>query len=193
MKTNSFKDADFDLIQKIKEGDTTAFKQLVKKYKDVSLSLVISIIKDQSAAEDILQDAFIKVFESIDRFKFESRFSTWLYRVVINTSYNALKRKKVKMSIDDMEMNGIIEPMVKGIDAINAIDQNHYIQQAFEMLRTDEALVLRLFYISELSISEIHKVTGFSVAKIKVDLHRGRGNMCFYLKKMLGDEVKYLL
>ncbi|NRB62012.1 MAG: helix-turn-helix domain-containing protein, partial [Saprospiraceae bacterium] len=81
MKTNSFKDADFDLIQKIKEGDTTAFKQLVKKYKDVSLSLVISIIKDQSAAEDILQDAFIKVFESIDRFKFESRFSTWLYRV----------------------------------------------------------------------------------------------------------------
>ena len=69
MKNNSFKDADFDLINKIKEGDTIAFKHLVEKYKDGSLSLVVSILKDHSAAEDVLQDAFIKVFKSYQLYR----------------------------------------------------------------------------------------------------------------------------
>ncbi len=193
MKSNSSKDVDFYLINKIKEGDTIAFKQLVEKYKDVSLSLVVSILKDQSAAEDVLQDAFVKVFKAIDKFKFKSRFSTWLYRIVINTSYNALKKEKVNVKIEDIESGNIIDPVAIGIDKMNTTDQNNYIQRAFEMLRHDEALVLRLFYLSELSINEIHKITDFSLAKIKVDLHRGRDNMYFYLKKMLGNEVKHLL
>ena len=164
----------------------------MRKYKDVSLSLVISVLKDKALAEDVLQDAFIKVFKSIDGFEFKSRFSTWLYRIVVNTSYNALKKEKPQVDIEDVEKDSLIEPFTGG-EALTLTDQNKYIQQAFELLRPDEALVLRLFYLSELSMNEIEEVTGFSLSKIKVDLHRGRDNMYYYLKKILGEEVNHLL
>lgn len=79
---------DYELIRKINKGDTSAFRQLVYIYKDVSLSLASSIIKDSSIAEDVVQDVFIKVYHKLDTFSFKSSFATWLYRIVVNTCYN---------------------------------------------------------------------------------------------------------
>ena len=87
-------DIDAILIERVKEGDEKAFVQLVDKYKDLSLSLAHSIMKDPDKAEDVLQDAFIKVYEKAGSFKHQSAFSSWLYRIVVNTAYNALKKEK---------------------------------------------------------------------------------------------------
>lgn len=182
---------DYEIIRKIKEGDTGAFRQLVYAHKDVSLSLACSILKDQIIAEDVLQDVFIKVYHKIHTFNHKSSFSTWLYRIVVNTSYNELKKQKPNVSIDDVNgsLNGSIEDYSIMIEA----DHKKYINLALEKLRADESLVLRLFYLCELSIKEIGEVTGFKPSKIKVDLHRGRENMHFQLKELLGDDLKYLL
>ncbi len=193
MKNDASKDVDFALILKIKAGDTVAFRQLVEKYKNVSLSLAVSILKDQSTAEDVLQDVFVKVFKSIDNFKFKSKFSTWLYRIVINSSYNALKKIKNNRGIEEVDNASVASDEMLGIEALNQSERRRYIIKAFDKLRPDEALVLRLFYLGELSMKEIQEITDFSIAKIKVDLHRGRDNMYFYLKKILGDEINNLL
>jgi RNA polymerase sigma factor (sigma-70 family) len=195
LKNKSSNDLDVSLISRIKEGDTAAFKILVEKYKDVSLSLANSIIKDETKAEDILQDVFIKVFDEIYRFKFKSSFSTWLYRIVVNMSYNALRKEKekTKINIYDNEYDEIIDTENTGIDNVNETDQKKYIVLAIERLRPDEALVLRLFYLCELSIAEIQEITNFKPTKIKVDLHRGRANLYFHLKQILGDEINHLL
>jgi RNA polymerase sigma-70 factor (ECF subfamily) len=76
---------------------------------------------------------------------------------------------------------------------MSELDQKKYINLALEKLRPDESLLLRLFYLSELHIKEIEKITGFKTSKIKVDLHRGRENLHFQLKQLLGNDIKYLL
>jgi RNA polymerase sigma factor (sigma-70 family) len=88
------KETDAFLIERVKQGDTMAFRQLVEKYKDVSLTLACSVLKDKAKAEDVLQDAFMKVFHKAHNFKHQSAFSSWLYRIVINTCYNQLKQAK---------------------------------------------------------------------------------------------------
>ncbi len=185
-------DKDVLLVNRIKEGDRMAFRELVDQYKDVSLSLVDSILKDRTKSEDVLQDVFIKVFEAIDSFKFRSKFSTWLFRIVVNTSFNALKKDKKSLNLD-ASYDRLIDSSAIGVDAIKSKDQKKYIILAMARLRADEALVLRLFYLCELSIKEIEEVTSYKRAKIKVDLHRGRDNMYFHLKQMLGDEINQLL
>lgn len=185
-------DKDVLLVNRIKEGDRMAFRELVDQYKDVSLSLVDSILKDRTKSEDVLQDVFIKVFEAIDSFKFRSKFSTWLFRIVVNTSFNALKKDKKSLNLD-ASYDRLIDSSAIGVDAIKPKDQKKYIILAMARLRADEALVLRLFYLCELSIKEIEEVTSYKRAKIKVDLHRGRDNMYFHLKQMLGDEINQLL
>ncbi|MEO1031151.1 MAG: sigma-70 family RNA polymerase sigma factor [Bacteroidota bacterium] len=191
MRTKSHNE-EYDLIRKVIEGDSNAFRQLVYKYKDVSLSLACSILKNKTLAEDVLQDVFIKVFNNLKTFKFKSSFSTWLYRIVVNTSYNALKRQKVSLSIDKDSYGDFIVPF-NDSDPLMEKDQKHYINKALSLLRPDEALVLRLFYLCELSIREIEEITKFKTSKIKVDLHRGRENLNFQLRQLLGDDIKHLL
>lgn len=185
------KDLDRHIIQRIKEGDMQAFRYMVDAYKDMSLSLVVSIIKNQVMAEDVLQEAFIKVFQKIHTFKFKASFSTWLYRIVVNTSYNELKRNRFTSQIDTLET--VSEFQLNKEDLLQEENQKRFINLALGAINADEALVLRLFYLSEMSIKEIVKITGFSSSKVKVCLHRGRDNLNFQLRKLLGDELKDLL
>jgi len=186
-------DIDAKLIDRVKEGDDGAFVQLVDKYKDLSLSLAHSIVKDRDKAEDVLQDAFIKVYKKAGSFKQQSAFSSWLYRIVVNTAYNALKKEKKYLELDDstIVLNRIEENADPGM--IQEGDQKKYIMMALERLRPDEALMLRLHYLCGYTVSEIQEITGFGNSKIKVDLHRGRGNMKEALMDLLGDRVSDLL
>lgn len=186
--SNHQTDQDTRLILRIKEGDTSAFRQLVDKHKDVSLSLACSILKDTQTAEDVLQDVFMKVYSKIDTFQFKSSFTTWLYRIVVNMSYNALKRMKHHEEIDTMITLGSEDK--KGMETA---DIEKYVSLALQLLKRDESLVLRLFYLCELKIGEIQKITGFSSSKVKMDLHRGRQHMEKQLERLLGDELKHLL
>ena len=179
------------MIDRIKDGDTDAFRELVDGYKDVSLSLACSILKDEQKAEDALQDAFIKVFEKLYTFRYEATFSTWLYRIVVNTCYNELRRYKSctvlsRASLEDPDGN-------HALGTFKVEEQKKFIQLALKRLRTDESLVLRLFYLCNLKIKDIEGITGFTGSKIKVDLHRGRNNLNHELTKILGKEINDLL
>lgn len=183
--------SDQHIIQRVRGGDTHAFRYLVEKYQEVSLALAYSVVKDTALAEDVLQEAFVKVYQKLDQFRFESQFSTWLYRIVINTCYNELKKRKVKVTLSDetMELTASEKAEVLAEGQL----QNQYINQALNAMKTDESLVLRLFYLSELSLKEVSQATGFSLSKVKVSLHRGRGNLEFQLRQLLGEEIKDLL
>ncbi len=191
MKNNKHTE-DYELIRRCGEGDTSAFRQLVYKHKDVSLSLVLSIIKDKVIAEDVLQEVFIKVYHKLHTFKFKSAFSTWLYRIVVNTSYNELKKRKDHVRIDHIEEHTFSLSIEAG-DRLGMQDQKKYIDLALLKLNEDEALILRLFYLCELSIKEIEGITSFKQSKIKVGLHRGRENLSFHLRQLLGEDIDQLL
>jgi len=84
MKISSEKE--IEIINQVKEGDTSLFRLLIDKYKDVSFSLACSILRNEQDAEDALQEAFIKAYNGLKRFNFHSSFATWLYKIVVNTS-----------------------------------------------------------------------------------------------------------
>lgn len=144
-------------------------------------------------AEDAVQTAFIKVYQKMHTFKQQARFSTWLYRIVVNTSYNMLKQQKKYVGI---EANDTLKVEMGEYHHANSLmqgDRTKYILFALDALNADEALVLRLFYLYENKIPEIVKITRFSTSKVKVNLHRGRNNMKYQLKRLLGNELKELL
>jgi RNA polymerase sigma factor (sigma-70 family) len=185
-------DTDSRLIKRFCGGDASAFRTLVEKYKDVSLSLACSILKNEVEAQDVLQDAFLKVHKNINKFRFDSSFATWLYRIVVNTCLNAKEKDKGRFYVEIEK--GEEEPsQQKAFDSLLESERNKYIVQALSLMKEDEALLLRLFYLCEQSVTEIREVTGYGESNIKVILHRGRKSMHEILQKLTGDELTNLL
>ena len=81
-------------IDKVLAGDLYAFNYFLKTYKDMAYSVAISIVKQEHLAEEIVQDAFMICYQSLKNFKGESKFSTWLYRIVVNCAFGTLRKMK---------------------------------------------------------------------------------------------------
>ncbi len=176
------------IIERVKAGDRRAFKELVEKYKDPAFALACSLVKNHQVAEDILQEVFLKVYNKINTFKYQASFYTWLYRMVVNACYNELRKRKIKLG----EYGEPHSTPEEAAYISNSNDLKQIINHALHLMKPDEALVLRLFYLSELNIKEVTQVTRFSKSKVKTTLHRARKNLATVLKKQLGKEIEDL-
>lgn len=85
-----------ELITQLQQGDETAFKKLVDEWQDMVYNTAAGIVQNEEDADDITQEVFIQVYQSVRSFKGESKFSTWLYRIAVTKSLDHLKRKKQK-------------------------------------------------------------------------------------------------
>jgi len=85
-----------ELIEQLKLGDDAAFKTIVEQWQDMVYNTILGIVQNETEAEDLAQDVFIKVFEKISTFKGDSKFSTWLYRIATTTALDHLRSKKRK-------------------------------------------------------------------------------------------------
>lgn len=192
MKVES-RDSDDLLVKRIRQRDTSAFRIIVEKYKDRSLSLACSILKDEEEAEDALQDAFLKVFSNIEKFRFDSLFSTWLYRVVVNTCLNAKEKRKNHLHTD-ISQNRLEESgQGGGLEKLLDSERKDYIARALDQMKPEEALVLRLYYLCDLSIGDIKNITDLSESNVKVILYRGRKSMHEILERLTGNDLNSLL
>ncbi len=185
------KDIDFDLINDIKEGDTSKFRILVEKYKDVSFSLACSILANEQDAEDALQESFVKAYKGLQQFKYKSSFSTWFYTIVVNTcksKYRSRKDSRQHIRIDaGEELN--LDPVDSPYEDLSLKERKELVNKALTYLKEEEALLLRLFYLVELSLKEIKDVTGLKESKIKVTLHRARKSFQLKFEKIFGDKI----
>jgi RNA polymerase sigma factor (sigma-70 family) len=164
-------------IPKVLNGDANAFRFLIRKYKDIGYSLAMSVVKDEFAAQDVLQASFVIAFSKLSTFKGKSKFCTWLYRIIINEAFKALKKqKKDIVSYQESPVNHSVDIDETGLK-IEGDDQRYYINEALKLLSPNESLALRLFYLGENSIEEITEITGWSNSNVKVILHRARINM----------------
>jgi len=183
---------DLLVIQKVLTGDVHAYAALVDYYKDMAVSLAYHILLNKEDAEEAAQDAFVKAYRSLHAFKATSKFSTWLYRIIVNTALNKKKLKKYDtVSIDHSIHEGIV---------VNDDDfhlQNHvnkkHIQHALQTISDNERICISLFYLDELSVEEIHEITGITTSNIKVLLYRGRKSLYTSLQKLLKNEITDLI
>jgi len=178
-------------IDKIINGDTNAFSILVERYKDLVYTLAVRMVKHKEEAEEITQDTFIKAYKSIHKFKGDSKFSTWIYRVAYNTCLDAIKKNKKLQS--NVPINEYTEHEVKAID--NALDimeakeRSVVIKNCIEKLPSEDAFLMTLYYYEELSLDEIADATGLKANNVKVKLFRSRKKLATILKKELDNET----
>jgi RNA polymerase sigma factor (sigma-70 family) len=172
------------LVKKATSGDAEALSLLIDKYKNNAYNLAISIVKDKESAKDITQDSFLKVLENIDRFRSESKFSTWLYRIVYNESLQHIHKSK-RFFITDIESSKL-----ENYSDITLATEDKYqeldLYQAMENLEENERNIVLLFYLAEKSIKEINTITGLKIPNIKVRLHRARKKLYKSLKQEYG-------
>ena len=182
------------IIKKVLGGNAHAFAALVNAHKDMAVLLAYNILLSQGDAEEVAQDAFVKAYGALRSFKADSRFSTWLYRIVINTALNKKKLKRHYV-IEITEAVAEQGPLDVGDFPFRQVtaEQRKYIQLALRSLTLNERLCITLYYLHELAVEEIHQLTAISPSSIKVLLYRGRKNLYTALHNHLKGELTNLI
>ncbi|WP_412476200.1 RNA polymerase sigma factor [Flavobacterium sp. TBRC 19031] len=179
-------------INQIIEGNTNAFSVLVEQYKNLVFTLACKMLKNREEAEEVSQDTFVKAFGSLHKFKGDSKFSTWLYKITYNTCLDRLKKNKKKCDIV-VAVEDFTDYQLKVIsDILDNIDENYRnqrIQECLEMLPSEEAFLLTLYYFDDQSIEEIAKVIDCSTNNVKIKLFRSRKKIASILKDALEPEI----
>ena len=184
------------LIKNILHGDTRCFATLVDKYKDLVFAGVMRMVKNREDAEDLTQEIFVKAYTSLPKFKGESKFSTWLFRIAFNeasTMYrsNSLDTTPVEdwMNFEESADTGFITQMGE----LRSQERSQYIQKAMDRMDSRDAMILTLFYLNEHNIAEISDICSMSTANVKTTLSRARVRMAQILKTMLGKDAARIL
>jgi RNA polymerase sigma-70 factor (ECF subfamily) len=185
---------DILIIQKVLSGDRHSFAILVDRYKDMAVGLAFNILLNREDAEETAQDAFVKAYQSLNTFKGTAKFSTWFYRIIVNTALNKKKLKKHKTILLGESLQ---EDLGDESDTLfsNAISKQgkEHIQAALRHLSDNERICITLYYLEELSVEEINEVTSINVSNIKVLLHRGRKRLFNILHLQLKNEITDLI
>lgn len=178
-------------IDKILSGDSAAFALLINKHKTMAYNIAYRILKKREDAEEVSQDSFLKVHQSLKEFKRESKFSTWLFRIVYNNAISRVRKKKPDIDSFDDEKYEWMEPATTSneMDKFSQNEQRKYVNEAINKLPEDDAAIVTLFYMNESSIDEISEVTGLSQSNVKVKLFRARKRLHHELQLMLQHEL----
>jgi len=178
-------------IDSILNGDANAFSVLVDRYKDLVFTLALRMMKHTEEAEEAAQDTFIKAYKSLNKFKGDSKFSTWIYRVAYNTCLDRLKKNKRQQYT--VEINEYTEHQVKtldnALDQIEAKEKQQAIQDCLDLLPSEDSFLLTLYYFEELSLEEIGKIVSLKPNNVKVKLFRSRKKLATILKSKLDNDI----
>lgn len=175
---------DWYYIRKVLDGDPDAFAPLVEKYKTMAYNISLKIVRHPEDAEEITQDSFIKAYRSLRGFKGDARFSTWLYRIVYNSSVSHLRKKQRTIKPDNGDREVVNLPDTDH-DSQNEEFMASALKRAVDELPELERTMIMLYYYEESGIDDIASVTGLSVSNVKVRLFR--------VRKKLHDQMQQLM
>lgn len=182
---------DQQCIDKILQGETNVFAVLVDRYKDMIFTLALKMLKNREESEEVAQDTFIKIYTSLGKFKGDSKFSTWIYKIAYNTCLDRLKKNKKEdnnISIDEFSAH-LIKTMDNALSALEDKERKQAIQHCLNLLQSEENFLLTLFYFEDQSLEEIGKIMSITANNVKVKLFRCRQKLAVILKKQLEPEI----
>lgn len=182
---------DIEVIESVLKGNQNDFALLIDRYKNKAFSMLKRMLRNDSDAEEVLQDCFMKAYKALNNFKGDAKFSTWFYRIVYNTALTKLssKKRKIESEMTSIEEHYDIEDFSINISA-QFNDTTELINRMIEKLPPSHSTVINLFYMEEMSCEEISKVMNTTVSNVKVMLHRSRSTLKdIILKKNLTPEL----
>ncbi|CAM3917977.1 RNA polymerase sigma factor [Flavobacterium sinopsychrotolerans] len=183
--------SDQHYINQIIQGDTNVFSVLVDRYKEMIFTLALRMIKNREEAEEVSQDTFIKIYNSLNKFKGDSKFSTWVYKIAYNTCLDRLKKNKKEENtilIDEFS-DHLVKNLDNAFSALEEKERKQTIQNCLNLLSREENFLLTLYYFDNQNLDEIAKIMDINSNNVKVKLFRSRKKLAVILKKQLEPEI----
>lgn len=176
---------DLRLVEAALDGDFSAYEALVSRYQDKAYRLAWSMVKDDSDANDVVQDAFLNIYRKLDTYNGDAALSSWIYRIVVNTSLMKLRKQKRRSEISMDELGPsflddghhaftVPEWRVRADEAVENRELRQKILDAIDDLEPKYQTVFILKEIEGLSLKDVGDITGLSVPAVKSRLHRAR-------------------
>jgi len=186
------------LLRRLRNRDERAFRELIEAHRDRVYNICYRMLGNRHESEDVAQEVFITVFKTIDTFREEAKFSTWLYRVAVNHCKNRIKylarrHDRDRDELDDQASgaNGtpIGAPAPSAPDrALEGAQMEKLMQDAIASLEDEQRIVVVLRDVEDLSIEEICEITGLPDGTVKSRLHRARLVLRKKLARHVGDQ-----
>jgi RNA polymerase sigma-70 factor (ECF subfamily) len=166
------------LVERARHGDRDAFGELVAIHQQEVYTLAVRLVRDRDEASDVAQDALIRAWRAMPKFRGDAKFSTWLHRITVNTAWTH-RTKKNRVRLDSLD-SLVAEPQATTLDPVRAgesVSIGPKIEAALSELSYSIRSVVVLKDIYDWSHSEIAQHLGISVTAAKVRLHRGRKDL----------------
>ena len=163
-----------ELVKKSQLGDKSAFEELVKRHQELVFSLSFKLTGNRELANDVAQEAFIRAWKAIEKFRGDSTFGTWIYRITVNTAWTLRKKAKKHYSLnieDTQEPVVVDEKKDPELVAINS-DLSIVLRKALNQIPLEQRIIVELKNIEGRSHKEIADYLDISVTAAKVRLHR---------------------
>ena len=195
MSYDNGEDTDQQLVERVKQGEQQAFDLLVLRYQHRIMGLIGRFIKDHAEVEDVSQEAFIKAYRALPKFRGDSAFYTWLYRIAINTAKNYMVAKgrrppNTDLDVDEgdfLEIQTTLEDVAGPEQNINRDELKAVIDTAIDELPEDLRMAFVLREFSGLSYEEITDIMGCPVGTVRSRIFRAREALDKKIRPLLAD------
>ncbi|MGH9351416.1 MAG: RNA polymerase sigma factor [Terriglobia bacterium] len=185
-------DSDLELMLRVRSGDAESFEVLLSRYRLPLVSFFVRMVRDRALAEDLAQEAFLRVYQARHRYQPEARFTTWLYRIATNLALNAIRNRKAgdAPALKDDEdgaprVASIADTRLTVEEQLMLSDRERLIRQAVEDLPEKQRAAVILHKYQEVDYRQISSVLGLSESAVKSLLFRAYENLRVRLEPLL--------
>ncbi len=182
---------ELQLVNRARSGERDALRELVDLHKDRLFAFIWRIIRNHHDAEEICQDAFLKAFASLDSFRTEYRFSTWLFTIGYRVCLNRMRRKRaVTTDLDLVALPPVSDDAASSrLESEEAVQLKETVWAAVDRLTMPQRAAVLLFYRHELDCREIARILEVPVATVKSHLHRARNRLRDMLESLSDQDL----
>ncbi|MDQ3819626.1 MAG: sigma-70 family RNA polymerase sigma factor [Acidobacteriota bacterium] len=179
-----------DLIARARRGDEDAFRLIFERYTRPVISFIFYMVSDRALAEELAQETFVRAYRGLGALRDDTKLSTWLFGIaknVVRESRRASQRGSPDVGLDSQTVLEILDERESPSARLLDRELSRIVGRALLQLDEDKRLVFTLKIYQQRSYNEISEITGFSIPKIRNDLHRARAEMRRRLSAYLGD------
>ncbi|KXH81698.1 RNA polymerase sigma factor [Sporosarcina sp. HYO08] len=173
-------------IQQVLAGNKQAYAFIIDKYKNPLYGTILRMTQHPQDAQDLVQEAFIKVYEQLHQYDATGSFSSWLYRVAINHCMDEFRKKRYQMKQVEVEESSIVNTNHPEVIFLQK-EKKRQLERLIATLPEDERIIILLRYVNELGYIEISELVDVPLSTVRNKLHRAKKKMRATVKRGGGD------